>query len=160
MKKDIIIFFVLSLLVAGFGFSRVFAAENNPEAGAITQEFSRKAMNEFRLAEHPELDQAVISSKIDEYAQKFTGILLGAGVDPKTAGMIMRQASAWYGQSLEDLFNAKSYNAVIQEYSNKIAGLFNQQHLTMDTQSKIIDMTSDSLESFNDLFHPMEEIDD
>lgn len=160
MKKAAVIFFILSLLVPGLGFSRVFAVEGNSEAGSIAQEFSLKAMNEFKLADHPQLDQVAISSKIDEYAQKFAGILLGAGLDPKTAGMIMQQASVWYGQSLEELFNANPYNSVIQAYSDKIAGLFNQQHLTMDTQSKIVDMTSDNLESFNDLFHPMEEIDD
>ncbi len=160
MKKVFVIFFILSLLVPGLGFSRVFAEGSNPEAGAIAQEFNRKAMNEFESADHPELDQVAISSKVDEYAQKFAGILFDAGLDSKTAGMIMQQASVWYGQSLEELFNAKPYNSVIQAYSTKIADLFNQQHLNMDTQSKIVDMTSDNLESLNDLFHPMEEIDE
>jgi len=160
MKKVIVLFFILSLLVLGSGFSRTFAAEGNTDAGAIVQEFSQKAMNAFESADRPDLDQVAINSKVNEYAQKFSGILLGVGLDQKTVSMIMQQASVWYGQSLEDLFNAKPYNAVIQAYSDKIAGLFNQQHLTMDTQSKIVDMTSDNLESFNDLFHPMEDIDD
>jgi len=159
MKKGIVIFFILSLLVPGFSFSRVFAEEGNPEAGVIAQEFSRKAMNEFISVNDPQLDYAAISSMVDEYAQKFAGILLDAGLDSKTAGMIMQEASVWYGQSLENLFNAKPYNSIIQAYSAKIADLFNQQHLNMDTQSKIVDMTSDNLESFNDLFYPMEEID-
>ena len=159
MKKVTVLFFILSLLITGFGFSRVLAAEGNPEAVAMAQEFSQKAMNEFRLADHPQLDQVAITSKMDEYAQKFAGILLDAGVDPKTTGTIMQQASVWYGQSLEELFNAKPYNAVIQAYSDKIADLFNRQHLTMDTQSKIVDITSDNLESFNDLFNPMDDID-
>jgi len=160
MKKVMAMFFISGLLFTGFGFSLVFAEGDNPEAGTIAQEFSRKAMDTFESADYPEMDRVAINSKVDEYAQKFSGILLGAGVDPKTSGTIMRQASVWYGQSLEDIFNAKPYNLVIQAYSAKIAGLFNQQRLTMDTQSKIVDMTSDSLESFNDLFHPMEEIDD
>ncbi len=160
MKRCMVMFFISGLLISGFGFFRVLAAEGNPEAGAIAQEFSRKAMDEFRLADHPQLDPVAISDKLNEYAQKFAGVLLEAGVDPKTVDMIMQQSSVWYGQSLEDLFGAKPYNSVIQAYSDKIAGLFNQQHLTMDTQSKIVDMTSDNLESFNDLFHPMEDIDD
>ncbi len=159
MKRVMVIFFILSLLVTGFGFSSVFAVENNPEADVIAQEFSQKAMNEFKSINHPQLDYAAVSSKVNEYAQKFAGILLDAGPDSKTAGTIMQQASVWYGQSLQELFNAKPYNSVIQAYSAKIADLFNQQHLNMDTQSKIVDMTSDNLESFNDLFHPMEDID-
>lgn len=160
MKKAFVIFFILSLLVPAFGFSRVFAEESNPGAGVIAQEFSQKAMNEFKSVHDPQMDYAVVSDKINDYAQKFSGILLNARVDSKTAAMIMQEAAVWYGQSLEDLFNAKPYNSAIQAYSAKIAGLFNQQHLNMDTQSKIVDMTSDSLESFNDLFHPMEEIDE
>jgi len=158
MKRVVAALFILSLLVPGFGFSRVLAAEISPEAGAIAQEFSRRVMNEFKFTVHPQIDQVAISDKVNEYAQKFAGILLDAGLEPKTAGMIMQQASLSYGQSLTALFNAKPYNAVIQAYSSKIADLFSQQHLNMDTQSKIVDMTSDNLESFNDLFHPMEEI--
>jgi hypothetical protein len=150
------IFFILSLLVPGFG----FAAAGNPEAEAIAQEFTQNVMNKFESAEHPELDQAAISDKVDDYSQKFAGILLEAGLDVKAAGMIMQQAAVWYGQSLDDLFNEKPYNAVIQAYSDKIAGLFSKQQLTMDVQSEIVDMSSDNLESLNDLFHPMEDEDD
>ncbi len=157
MKKGIVIFFILSLLVPGFGSSRVFAAENNPEADVIAQDFSQKAMNEFKSADHPQLDQVAISSKVDEYAQKFAGILFDAGLDSKRTGTIMRQASVWYGQTLGDLFNGKPYNPLIQAYSAKIADLFSQQHLSLDAQSKIVDMTSDNLESLNSLFRGMEE---
>ncbi|MDD5692545.1 MAG: hypothetical protein PHP10_05145 [Candidatus Omnitrophica bacterium] len=160
MKKVMVIFFILSLFVLGFSLSQALAAAGNPEAEAIAQEFTQNVMNKFKSAEHPELDQAAISDKVDDYSKRFAGILLEAGLDAKTAGMIMQQVALWYGQSLDDLFNAKPYNIVIQAYSAKIADLFSKQQLNMDTQSKIVDMTSDNLESLNDLFHPMEDIDD
>lgn len=160
MKKVVIVLFILSLLVPGFVFTRASADEANPEAAALAQQFSQKVMDDLQSSEHPQIDYGAINPQVDDYAQKFAGILLKAGLDSKTTAMVMQEASVWYGQTLVELFNANPFNSVIQDYSDKIAGLFSRYNLTMDTQSKIIDMTSDNLESLNNLFNPMEEVQD
>ncbi|MDD2679309.1 MAG: hypothetical protein PHO03_00700 [Candidatus Omnitrophica bacterium] len=155
MKKARVIFFILSLLILGAVFSCAFAADA-AEQGPLAQDFSQKAMDEFKTINDTQLDYAAVSSKVDDYAQKFAGILLDAGLDAKTAAMIMQQAAVWYGKALKDLFNGNPYNSIIQDYSAKIADLFSQQHLKLDTQSKIVDMGSDNLESLNTLFQRVE----
>jgi len=159
MKKTAVIFFILSLLIAGFGFTCVFAAAS-ADQDALAQDFSQKAMDEFKSINDLQLNYAAVSSKVDEYAQNFARILLSAKVDAKRAGMIMQQAAAWYGQALEDLFNGKPFNPIIQDYSGKIADLFSQQHLGLDAQSKIVTMTSDNLEALDTLFQELEEVND
>lgn len=156
MKRSIGAFLISGLIILGSVFSSVFA---DGSSGQAAQDFSRKAMDEFQSINDTQLNYSEINAKVDEYAQNFAKILLSAGVDQQKAGMIMQASAVWYGQSLKDLFNGKPYNDIIQDYSDKIAGLFNQQHLKLDAQMKIVDMTSDNLESLNTLFRGLEEVD-
>ena len=159
MKKTIAVFFILSLLIPLFGFSRAFA-DDAANRDQLVQDFSQIAMNEFKSMNNTQMNYTEVNSKVDDYSQKFAAILLNSKVDPKISGIIMQKTAAWYGQALEELFNGKDYNPVIQDYSAKIADLFSQQHLNLDAQSKIVDMTSDNLESLNTLFKGLEEVGD
>ncbi|MFA5725694.1 MAG: hypothetical protein WC937_05505 [Candidatus Omnitrophota bacterium] len=156
MKRSIAVFLISGLIIAGFGLYR--ACANGSEAqGLLAQDFSQQAMDKFQSINDTELNYAGINDQVDGYAQNFAKILLKAGVDQKTAGMIMQKSAAWYGQALVDLFNGKPYNQIIQDYSSKIADLFSQQHLNLNAQSEIVDMASDNLESLNTLFRGLEE---
>ncbi len=168
MKKAIAVFFISSLLIPGLSFSFAFAStavgrdassgkQITAEVSQMAQDFTSSAMSEFESIDDTQLSYAEISSKVQEYSQNFSKALLDSGVELKTSGMIMHEASVWYGRALEALFNGKDYNQVIQEYSAKIADLFNQQHLGVELQSNIVAMTSDNLESVNFLFQSREE---
>jgi hypothetical protein len=159
MKKSAVIFFVSTLLIAGFGFTRAFA-DASAGQDALAQDFSQKAMNEFKSINDLQLNYAAVSSKVDEYSQNFARILLATGVGTPRSGIIMQKAAAWYGQALEDLFNGKPYNPIIQDYSGKISDLLNQQHIGLDAQSSIVTMTSDNLEALDTLFQELEEVND
>lgn len=158
MKRILSIFLIAGLIIAGTGFCRAFA--DGPDAQSqLARDFSQTAMDKFQSINDTQLNYAAVSDQVDEYARNFARILVKAGVEQKTAGMVMQESAGWYGQALKDLFNGKPYNDIIQDYSDKIAGLFNQQHLKLDAQMEIVDMTSDNLESLNTLFRGVEEVD-
>ncbi|MFA4989855.1 MAG: hypothetical protein WC576_03695 [Candidatus Omnitrophota bacterium] len=156
MPRTIAVLLISGLIILGFGFYRACADDAGAQ-GLLARDFSQQAMDKFQSINDTELNYAGINDQVDAYAQKFAKNLLKAGVDQKTAGMIMQKSAAWYGQALVDLFNGKPYNQIIQDYSSKIADLFSRQHLGLDTQSAIVDMTSDNLESLDTLFRGLEE---
>jgi hypothetical protein len=158
MKRIFSIFLIAGLILAGTGFCRAFA--DGPDAqGQMARDFSQTAMDKFQSINDTQLNYAAVSDQVDEYAKSFARILQDAGVGQKISAMIMQESASWYGQALKDLFNGMPYNDIIQDYSGKIAGLFKQQNLKLDAQMKIVDMTSDNLESLRTLFRSLEEAD-
>jgi hypothetical protein len=122
----------------------------------MAQDFIKAAVSEFKSIDDTQLSYPEISSRIQKYAQSFAQILMEAGLNADTCGAILNKASLSYGQTLQALFEGKNFNSAIQDYSAKIADLFSQQHLNVATQSKIVAMTSDNLESMNSLFKNLE----
>lgn len=135
----------------------VSSTENKaPDAGLMAQDFIKTAVSEFKSIDDTQLSYPEISSRMQKYSQNFAQILMDAGLDANTCGAILSKASFLYGQTLQALFEGKNFNAAIQDYSTKISDLFSQQHLNVATQSKIVAMTSDNLESMNSLFKDLE----
>jgi len=165
MKKATIVFFILCSFVFVLNFSFAFAGaaikqgppqEAFPEAGQLAQDFTKAAMSEFKSIDDTQLSYPEVRSRVQKYAQKFTDDLLNSGVDLKAAGMIIQKASVLYGQTLVALFDGKDFNLVIQEYAAKLSDIFSKQHLNVAVQSKIVDMTSENLESMATLFENLE----
>jgi len=150
MKKFLAAVFIFSLFVFAAGNS--FAQQTAEEEKQTVKDFNNDVLDEFKSVNDPSLSYPVVTSRIEEYSREVSKLLAEGKIGSDKAAMVMGKAGSWYGQALEVLFNGNDFNEVIQDYSAKIADLFNKEHLDLNLQMSILSLTSDELEQMDFLF--------
>ena len=153
MRAKLPVFLILILFL--FAAKSHCAEKFSSEATQISVSFSNIAMVEFKSLDPSELSYAEVGSRIQEYGARAATVLLDAGLTSERASSIMEQAASWYGKTLEILFDGGDYNAAIQDYSMKLSDLCSKERISLDTQQRLISLSSLQLQNMNSLFQQL-----